>query len=207
MLSNKLQWLAVIAGLVSCPLSAQWFEKNYVFASGAYSDVDVDYGSEGNAGFTLGFGTEIHRQWYAEVGYSQFASDFSALSADQISNATQGLDAGNDASGLYLGFLGKASGQTGELFYRLGIMGLDYQSQALRFDGDCGGGTEQALTTVGGDNVVVCDKDDSDIAGMIGVGFDTYLGFNSQIRLSFDHIRASDSISINTIQIGYRYSF
>lgn len=201
-LSILLLSLSVAGGV-----NAQGFDKNYVSASALASQIDLGNGSEDEPGFAITFGTQIHRQWYAEVGFNQFSSNLEAVDVDGIATVSDALNVGADASGFYVGLLGKASGQVGELYYRLGAMSLDYETYYLDSTLACGNASGQTLTLADGNTTALCRKDDSDIAGMFGLGFDYYVGINSQVRFSADHIRAPNDVQINSFQVGFRYSF
>ncbi|MBE1298652.1 MAG: outer membrane beta-barrel protein [Alteromonadaceae bacterium] len=192
---------------VSVGANAQWFDKNYVAASVLGSQVDLGNSSEDEPGFAVAFGTQIHRQWYAEIGFNQFSSSLESVNTSSLATVSDTLNVGADASGFYLGLLGKASGQVGELYYRLGAMSLDYETYYVDSSLACSNASGQTLTLADGNTTALCSKDDSDIAGMFGLGFDYYVGVNSQIRFSADHIRAPNNVQINAFQVGFRYSF
>lgn len=205
--------LKIIAGLLmgcsllTTPSYADIFDNNYVLLAPQYADVDIDDANASEAGFNVAFGTEIHRQWYAEIGYNQFSSNFE-FSAVPTTTAVDGFDPGVDASGLYIAVLGKASGQSGELFYRLGVMNVGYEtSTRLSGTAACNNGTQSFFTVSGTETVTQCDIDDSGVAGMIGAGFDFYVGYSAQVRLQFEHVRGSNDVQANTAQLGFRYNF
>lgn len=196
--------------LVICSLqgvSAQWFDKNYVLLAPAMNDVDVGQADSSSAGASLAFGTEIHPQWYAELGVNLAASDFTQPDAPADSQDHQ-LNSGVDASGLYFSVLGKAAGQSGELFYKLGVMALGYES-AERYSGeqDCEVGQGQVFSFPDADPVTQCHLDETALAGLIGIGFDFYVGYRSQVRVYVEHVRGENDIQVNTAQVGYRYNF
>lgn len=200
--------LALAALIMSSSTNAQMFENNYVLFSPSYSDVSVVGNNQSEAGFSFAFGTEIHKQWYAEVGYSSLAANYALgdLPSDLPSALSQ--QSGVDAGGAYLAFLGKAKGQTGELFYRLGVITISAETQ---FYADptqgCTLGESTTVSLDSGESALSCYVDESDIAGMIGIGFDTFIGYRSQIRLAVDHIRGPNDIKVNQIQLGYRFNF
>ena len=100
------------------------------------------------------------------------------------------IEAKGDA--LYLAMLGKASGGTGELFYKLGIarVDLDVSTQCV---------SEDATTQ--------CSQADSIAAGIIGLGYDYYVGLKSMVRIEYVHMAGEDSFSTNMVNIGFRYNF
>ena len=185
---------------------ANVFEKNYLLLAPGLNDVSVLDSSASEAGVSLAFGTEIHPQWYAEVGYTLISADFEPPIEPLSINDVQ-LDSGADASGLYLSFLGKATGQSGELFYKLGVMTMTYET-SNQYSGEqaCDDG-EQRLLTIADGTVTQCDYDDTAIAGIVGAGFDFFVGYRAQIRFQVEHIRGENDIQVNAVQLGYRYNF
>lgn len=192
------------------PMLAQaqndWFEKNYVLAAPQFSSVDLKVADSSAAGLSLAFGTEIHPQWYAEIGYSVMTNDFDSSGLTTVS-ASEGDNAGVNASGLYLAFLGKAEGRSGELFYKLGVMTIDYESAYLVSGNDtCSTGAAQTGGVVPA-NTTLCSADDTAFAGIIGAGFDFFVSYRSQVRLNVEHIRGDNDVQANTLHLGYRYNF
>ncbi|BDX07385.1 hypothetical protein MACH26_29060 [Planctobacterium marinum] len=185
---------------------ANLLEKNYLLLAPEFNDVSVADSSASEPGLSLAFGTEIHPQWYAEVGYKLIAADFEPPVEPLSTNELQ-LDSGVDASGLYLSFLGKATGQSGELFYKLGVMAMTYET-SNQYDGEQGcDDAEPRVLAVSDGSVTQCDYDDTAIAGIVGAGFDFFVGYRAQIRLQVEHIRGNNDIQINSVQLGYRYNF
>lgn len=181
------------------------FEKNYIVVAPQYNDVDLDGADSSEAGFTLAFGTEVHPQWYAEVGYSFLADDYEP---GRLLAGDENQSAGVSASGLYLAFLGKAANQSGELFYKLGVMTIDYEGGFLASDSQSCNGDSAVLTLVdSGQSVIECVLDETSFAGIVGAGFDFHVGYSSQVRLNVEHIRGADDFQSNSVQLGYRYNF
>ncbi|XOV81234.1 MAG: hypothetical protein ACFHVJ_09855 [Aestuariibacter sp.] len=204
---NTISTAVALMIFISGSASAQLFDKNYVSLAPLYSDLKVGSGSK-EAGFNVSFGTEIHRQWYAEIGVNYFASGYVPLTQPADSASAFSSDAGIDASGVHLAFLGKAKGQQGELYYRLGIAALDVSTeQFVAADAACQAGTASSISAADGTAVSLCTVDDTQLAGMIGIGFDTYLGYETQLRFAIDHYRGEDDVQINTVQLGLRYNF
>lgn len=185
---------------------AEVFEKNYFLIASSFNDVEVSEASSSGAGVALAFGTEFHPQWYAEVGFNLAASDFEKLSVPGSLQDSE-LKAGIDAAGAYFSFLGKATGQSGELFYKLGVMTIGYET-STRTAGDqsCAEG-QQTQYPVADGAVTQCEHDDTAIAGVIGAGFDFFVGYRSQIRFQVEHVRGDNDVQINSAQLGYRYNF
>lgn len=188
-------------------VAAQLFEKSYVLLAPTVNDVDVGQAGSTSAGGVLAFGTEIHPQWYAELGFSLAAADFTMPEAPQNSEDSV-IDPGVDASGMYFSVLGKAAGQSGELFYKLGVMALGYETTE-RFSGEpqCDAGNASVFNFDNAESITQCHLDETAIAGLIGIGFDFYVGYRSQVRLYVEHVRGENDLQINSAQLGYRYNF
>ena len=169
-----------IAGVMICGLSQSVAApKSYGLATVGYNDVDYAEASDKKVTYSLAFGKQIHRQWYAEVGY---------LNLFDYSNKQ--VDANGDS--LYLAMLGKASSGTGELFYKLGVarVDIDVSSQCA---------TEGVTSE--------CDQSEALAAGLVGLGFDYYVGLRSMIRIEYLHMTGEDSFSTNMVNVGFRYNF
>ena len=93
---------------------------------------------------------------------------------------------------LYLSLLGKASGATGELFYKVGAAKVD---------------VDIAMQCGDGDTSIVCSQQNSLAAGIVGLGYDYYVGLRSMVRIEYTHMSGEDSFSTNMFNIGFRYNF
>ena len=184
---------------------AEWLSNNYLLLAPQYADVKVGSQSEQGVGVALTFGTQIDPKWYMEIGYNVMADgltlpqDGSALSANE--------QTGVDAHGAHLSLLGKARGETGELFYKIGVMQMGYEmANEVALESDCVAGS---IRTVNGQDRTAsyCVNDENVLAGVVGLGFDFFVGFSSQLRLSYEHIRGQDSFEANVVQLGIRYNF
>lgn len=207
-LKKNIAYFISLAGLLASPAAlADLFDKNYIALSPMYSDVQATH-SKKEVGFNLSFGTEIHKQWYAELGVNYFSSGFDNLTQPTDLDTAFAADSGIDASGVHLAFLGKAKNQRGELYYRIGIAALNVTSEKyVTPESSCGSASRIETMALDGAAVSLCSMDDTKLAGMIGIGFDTYLGYETQLRFAIDHYRGQDDIQINTIQLGLRYNF
>lgn len=169
-----------ILGVLICGLpQAYAAPKTYGLGTLGYNNFDVSSASDKKVTYSLAFGKQVHRQWNVELGYLSLF--------DYSSNE---IEAKGDA--LYLAMLGKASGGTGELFYKLGIarVDLDVLTQCV---------SEDATTQ--------CSQADSIAAGIIGLGYDYYVGLKSMVRIEYVHMAGEDSFSTNMVNIGFRYNF
>lgn len=153
--------------------------KTYGLATVAYNDFETSTTSDSEFAYSLAFGKQIHRQWYAEAGYVSLF--------DYAKNENE-----NKGDALYLALLGKASGGTGELFYKLGIAKVD-----MDLSSEC---SDAGVVTQ-------CRASESIAAGIAGLGFDYYVGISSMIRLEYVHMTGEDSFSTNMVNVGFRYNF
>lgn len=183
--------LAAVFCLSAASIGVQATEKMYGAITGGYTDADYSEVSVDGLSYKLTFGHEISRQWYVEAGYQQLFDDL-----DDVEGAK------GDA--LFLAVLGKAGNQTGELFYRLGVLNVDVQGSEFAIDGQCAVGDISGTDASGN---AICSFDDGGIAGVVGFGFDFFVGLNSMIRIEAEHIRGQDGLSVNAAYLGFRYNF
>lgn len=153
--------------------------KNYGLVTIAYNDFDTSGVNDKEFAYSAAFGKQIHKQWYAELGYLNlfdFSNDYGEATGDA----------------LYLSLLGKASGATGELFYKVGAAKVD---------------VDIAMQCGDGDASIVCSQQNSLAAGIVGLGYDYYVGLRSMVRIEYTHMSGEDSFSTNMFNIGFRYNF
>ena len=169
-----------IVGVVFLGLSQAYAApKNYGLVTIAYNDFDTSGVSDKEFAYSAAFGKQIHKQWYAELGYLNLF-DFSNDNGEATGDA------------LYLSLLGKASGATGELFYKVGAAKVD---------------VDIAMQCGDGDASMVCSQQNSLAAGVVGLGYDYYVGLRSMVRIEYTHMSGEDSFSTNMFNIGFRYNF
>ena len=168
---------ALCLGLVTANVEAT--EKMYAVVSAGYADSEFAQYSDGSAAYKLAIGHQIHPQWYVEGGYQKIATD--------DSDSATALDS-LDGDALFLSVLGKASSRDGELYYRLGIMRADLVGNQTVDD-------------------TIQPYDNGVLAGVVGVGFDWYVGLNTMVRFEVEHISGEDSFQSNAAYIGFRYNF
>ena len=153
--------------------------KNYGLATVGYNNFEASSVSDKEFAYSLAVGRQVHRQWYAEAGY---ISLFDYADSEDKANG--------DA--LYLAVLGKASSSKGELFYKLGVARVDADVTSECIDND---------------ETVRCGVSESLAAGIVGLGFDYYVGLKSMIRMEYVHMTGEDSFSTNMVNVGFRYNF
>ena len=178
-----------------------------VFSVG-YSDVEFTQNSNQGFGYQMALGYQIAPQWYVEVGYHQLSHDklySTALPMAENITHNKNLQQGD---ALFLSFLGKASGRMGELFYRLGVLKTDIRGQQfLSGVGECEFGQAKVLSIEGLGVATRCDYDESGVAGVVGLGFDYFVGSQTMLRTEIEYIKGQDNLAVTTVSIGLRYNF
>lgn len=182
---------------VLCLLSfAANAERNFygILSAGYVQNELVDFELD-KASYKLGIGYELNRQWYLEAGYQALgevnaSDDFATINSDVA-----------EFSGLYLSALGKARGQYGELFYRLGVMRVDAEVQSVS-NLTCPG--DPAVFTVGQQ---ICSVNDTLLAGMFGLGFDVYIHHSTMLRFEVEYIKGEQDYDATAAYVGVRLNF
>ena len=196
--------------ILSCLVSFQSLAADnlYTVFSAGYSNLELSENSNNGLNYKIAFGYQIDPQWYLEAGYQQLIHD--NLYVARLPNAE---DVNNDESeqqgdALFLAFLGKASGPMGELFYRLGVLKTDLRGQQL-FAGDltCEKGHKNALMIDNYGAATLCDYDEGGVAGVIGLGFDYFIGTRTMLRGEIEYIKGQDNLTVTAATIGVRYNF
>ncbi|GAA0856995.1 hypothetical protein [Aliiglaciecola litoralis] len=202
--------LALIVYVVSLTWSyaASATDDMYGIVSAGYakSDIDTSAGADG-ASYKLALGYEFHRQWYAEFGYQQIVNqshvDMPPLTEAELANTEFGMK----ADALVASVLGKAASNAGELFYRLGVMNVDVSGQSVSDSPECALGNGSDFSLDSGDIKTLCEFDEGIIAGVVGIGFDFYLGVNLMLRTEVEHIKGQQGFETNAGYVGLRYNF
>lgn len=182
-------------------------QANMYLAVGAnYSKVEQNQLSEEAPGYSLALGYQFHRQWYLEAGFAQWLS----RSADEdLPNTLAGVadyQSEQQWAGPYVALLGKATGQQGELFYRVGVTQVDSKAEQLVAGNTCELG-ESRLFTVEQQPYSRCMWKESLFAGIIGLGFDFFLSKRTQLRLEADYLKGQDDFSLGVVSLALRYNF
>jgi outer membrane autotransporter protein len=196
--------------VISCMVSFQTLALDNLYAvfSVGYSDVELTQASNKDYGYKMALGYQFDTQWYVEAGYQQLINDnlYSTdlpIAADVTNNENM-----QQGEALFLAFLGKASGSNGELFYRLGVLKTDIREQKL-LEGvrvcEFGQATVLAITDFGA--ATMCDYDESGVAGVIGLGFDYFVGARSMLRSEIEYIKGQNNLTVTTVTVGFRYNF
>jgi hypothetical protein len=186
----------------SATFNAQATEDLYSIVSVGYGRTEFNNDSTNDLSYKLGLGWQVDKQWYIEVGMQKFA-DESLPDIDTINPQDDSLNI--DASALFVAALGKASGNMGELFYRIGVLKTDIKGrQLIAANSSCDLGT--TLNPPGAD-YSVCDYDKGGIAGVIGLGFDFFIGAKSMLRAEIEYIKGQNDLVVSAAYLGFRYNF
>jgi hypothetical protein len=177
----------IIALLCVLSFSANADRNFYGVLSAGYAQNEIDNYELDKASYKVSIGYELSPQWYVEAGYQ-------ALGEENASAAMALTDADiAEFSALYLSVLGKARGQYGELFYKLGAARVDTNVESV----------SNLVCTPG----PVCQVDESLIAGVIGLGFDLYVHHSTMLRFEVEHMQGEQDYSANAAYIGVRLNF
>lgn len=193
-------------GLMSS-LCANANDEMYGVVSGGMANTDFDYGEAKGSTYKFAIGYEFHRQWYAEFGYQRLSNQSMISDLPTTLDSLNNTDFGLEADALFASILGKASSNTGELFYRLGVLNVDLKGQDVIEGTECEVGTGNAFSLDSGENYTLCSYDEGIFAGVFGVGFDFYLGVNLMMRTEIEHVRGENGFENNAAYIGLRYNF
>lgn len=172
--------------------------SGYLAAGAGWTSTDFSDGVSENTmedvNWRISGGYGLGPQWDFEAGYM-------TLLSGETSNSD--IDAPIDAEFYYVGLLGKAGNQTGELFYRVGagqanIVGASYYASEVT----CAESTviEAAVGTY-------CDVDESSLAVIIGLGFDYFFTDHLAIRFEGDYLFGEDDLKVTTATIGIKVFF
>jgi opacity protein-like surface antigen len=179
----------------SLSFSAQAEHNFYGILAAGYVQNEVEEYELDKASYKIGVGYELNPQWYIEAGYQALgeenaSADFADIDADKA-----------EFSGMYLSVLGKAQGEYGELFYRLGAMRIDADVESVS-DLSC-------TPTIPSDpNIPAsCRFDESLIAGVAGLGFDFYIHNSLMMRFEAEYIKGEKDYAATAAYVGLRYNF
>lgn len=158
--------------------------------------------------YKLGIGYQIERQWYFEAGFQKLAND--SLATELPSSMAQLQDGSMplDATALYAAFLGKAAGPAGELFYRVGLLKTDTKGQqVLQGEQSCALGKGTSIALSAEETYTFCEFDEGGIAGVIGIGFDFFIGPRTMLRTEIEYIKGENNFTASAAYLGLRYNF
>lgn len=195
---------AVTLMMFSTPVSAT--ENLYGVLSAGYTETEFDLNQVNQGSYKFAVGYQFDRQWYAEFGYQQLADEGLKSTLPVTLAEVDSFQPGMEGDALFAAMLGKAAGSMGELFYRVGILKTDIRGQSLAEGDSCELGQGQPFN-ISGSAYTLCEYDEGGVAGVIGVGFDFYVGTQMMIRTEFEHIAGENGLSINAAYVGFRFNF
>ncbi|WJG10477.1 outer membrane beta-barrel protein [Aliiglaciecola sp. LCG003] len=201
-----LQVLLVLGGL-SASTSSLAADNLYGVISGGFGKSDFQTNDSESGAYKFALGYQFHRQWYAEFGYQQLSGQDLLIELPSTQDSLEQAEFGLTADAIVASVLGKASGNMGELFYRLGVMKVDIEGQNLTESSQCEFGEVRPFTLSSGEDYTLCEYDEAVLAGVIGVGFDFYLGVHFMLRAEVEHVKGEHDFSNNAAYLGLRYNF
>ncbi|MGJ8680292.1 outer membrane beta-barrel protein [Paraglaciecola sp.] len=198
--------LLVAASLMGFQVSAA--EKTYTVFSLGFSELEYAQQETDGMGYKLGIGYQIHPQWYIETGYQQLMNESLFIGTTPSPAQFENGDDKLQADALFVSILGKASGNIGELFYRLGVLKTDVRGQTL-FAGErsCDTGTANLITAENNSISTICDYDNSGVAAVFGIGFDYFIGARTMLRSEIEYLKGGDNLKHTSFTVGLRYNF
>lgn len=172
-----------------------------------YSDTEFSTTTAESAAYKFGIGYQFHRQWYVEAGYQQIADEsMNSLIPTTIEQA-ESFQGGLEGGAVYLSLLGKASGRTGELFYRLGVLNVDMKGQSIVASDTCSIGRANSISLATGETYTMCEFDEGVFAGAFGIGFDFFIGTKTMLRIEIEYMEGEHDFSSSSAHLGLRYNF
>ena len=182
-------------------------ENMYATVSAGYAKTEMLDSDNNNISYKLAVGHQFDRQWYLEVGMQKLVNDSKSEGMpDDAQLADNALKL--DASALFIAWLGKASGRSGELFYRIGVLKTDIKGQqSLAGTQQCELGQASQINNTQGANFTFCQFDEGGVAGVIGLGFDYFVTSKAMLRSEIEYIKGQDNLTVSAAYVGLRYNF
>lgn len=184
----KLYLLSVLCVLFSVNVHAEnhlYSTLSIGFAQNELENYELDQVS-----YKVGLAYELTHQWDIEASFQGLGTENSG------DTPQQNLDV-SELHGLAVSALGRARGQFGDLYYRIGVMMVDAQVQSFSTL-EC---TPDPLSSG------LCSVDDNLMAGIIGLGFDLFVNRRTMLRFEVEHIEGQKDYSANAAYIGVRFNF
>jgi hypothetical protein len=204
-----LKLLPLTACAIGLIISSAAFANDDMYGVATIGFTKTNFAQQGADGATykLALGYEFDPQWYAEFGYQKLINQSQLDPLPSTETELANADFGLQADALFVSMLGKAGGNLGELFYRLGVMNVDVRGENVTEAQDCSLGQASVLTLANDTDVTLCKYDEGIVAGMLGIGFDFYIGVNLMLRTEIEHIRGEHGFESNAAYVGLRYNF
>jgi hypothetical protein len=188
-------------------LNTQAKDNLYGIVTIGFADTEFGPTPAETAAYKFGLGYQFHRQWYVEAGYQQIADESMNLLIPTNLEEAESFQGGLEGGAIYLSVLGKASGRTGELFYRLGVLNVDLKGQSLVASDTCTVGRATNVSLATGESYSLCEYDEGVFAGAFGIGFDFFIGPKAMLRAEVEHIEGEHNFSSSSVHLGLRYNF
>lgn len=172
-------------------------EKRFYGVAGiGIAETEVEQTSEQGASYRVGLGYELNKQWQFELGFQQLVDKYD-------DTLTEGLT----SEAVTLSVLGKAANREGELFYRVGIAQIQLEGNvAGNSQGTCEVGSI-LTSTANTESGTLCYADEQVLGGVIGLGFDRYIGLHNMVRVEVEYLVGESSYSTASLYVGYRHNF
>ncbi|MCV2883114.1 outer membrane beta-barrel protein [Aestuariibacter sp. AA17] len=195
--------IAIIHLLISFSAYSDGF---YTTINAGYSEISLREGAAEGGALKFGVGYQFHWQWYVEASF-QHASpeEFNTLSSPITYSYTQ-LRESAEYTSAGIALLGKARGESGELFYRIGALVADVQGQSFATS-SCQPLNANPLIDINDVSFLQCEYDDTVMGGIVGLGFDFFITPQIMIRTEAEHVSGENGFSANSAFIGLRYNF
>lgn len=200
-------WKSALCLLGACLLSFKLLAADnlYTVVGAGYTKLDYAGQETDDSTYKLAIGYQFDRQWYIEMGYQQLSDQGFSQMAPETSEQADNFDAGSQGDSLYAALLGKAAGEMGELFYKIGVMKVDIKGQSIvAVDSNCSVGAPGLFQSA---SYQICEYDEGLAAGILGLGFDFYMLENVMIRTEVEYIKGQDDLETSALQMGVRYNF
>lgn len=166
----------------------------YAVASTGVAEAQIDDASSTDFSYRLNIGYEFHRQWQAELGYQR-------LIDDNLVNDNNENKAGLSVQALSLSVLGKARNRNGELFYRLGLAFVDVEGVFYTTS------QNSCHITIETNRATLCSANESGIGGIVGLGYDLYVGLRSEVRFEAEYLFGENNVTAAAVYVGYKFKF
>jgi opacity protein-like surface antigen len=156
--------------------------------------------------YKVGIGYELSSQWAFELAYQDFGDSELTMISDEESILDLSEQA-FDVSGVQLSALGKAGNEHGELFYRLGVMQIMNETTYRVNDAQCAL-NDTLLSSISAEPLLnSCLRDNDELAGVVGIGFDFYVYQSMMVRLEMEYIQGEDDYTAQAAYLGFRFNF
>jgi hypothetical protein len=195
--------LTIVLLAAFIPLSQAKQSTVYVVAGAGYATNNINNYQHDEVTFKLNVGYVLSKQWSVEIGYNGLGD--SGLNNNQLAVDNANFETNDyNITAFRLSALGRARNQHGELFYRVGVMQVNAQRTYALDDTICEGNDALIATF---STTSVCQSDNDQIAGVIGLGFDFNMTDLTQLRVEIEHIQGQDDYSAQALLLGLRVNF